>query len=212
MRHHNHNFQNTTRNQPINGFIKSGVKFNFGRISIQNIQHTLKLSQPEDVYEQEANDLSKKAIAMNEGIMPGERYPQSGFRGLPIKNRMPNGNNTLFRFNVDDEIKAEEEEDDSEGIILLKSHQDQIDVLHQNRDLHINLNSHGRPLPTDIRSFFESRFNFDLSQIRIHTESDDTKSARTLNAEAFTIGKNTSSILHNLTPIQIKVGVLLHMN
>ena len=46
----------------------------------------------------------------------------------------------------------------------------------------------GMPLSDDVRSFFEPRFNYDLSPIRIHTGSSATVSARAIQARAYAMG------------------------
>jgi len=48
----------------------------------------------------------------------------------------------------------------------------------------------GRPLPDSTRSFFESRFGYDFSGVRVHTDSQADDVSRKLNAQAFTIGPN----------------------
>jgi len=52
------------------------------------------------------------------------------------------------------------------------------------------LRSGGQPLPKSIRTFFESRFGYDFSQVRIHNDPEAAKLARALNAEAFTYGRD----------------------
>jgi hypothetical protein len=48
----------------------------------------------------------------------------------------------------------------------------------------------GRPLSGSVRAFFEPRFGTDLSQVRVHTDHDAGKTARSLHARAFTIGQD----------------------
>jgi len=48
----------------------------------------------------------------------------------------------------------------------------------------------GRPLSSATRNFFEPRFGFDFSRLRIHTDAEAAQSARALNADAFTIGRD----------------------
>lgn len=52
------------------------------------------------------------------------------------------------------------------------------------------LNSDGQPLDKDTRAFMESRFGHDFSQVRIHTNSNSTASARSVNARAYTVGQD----------------------
>jgi hypothetical protein len=45
-------------------------------------------------------------------------------------------------------------------------------------------------LPDAVRSFFEPRFGQDFSKVRVHTDSRAARSARDLNARAFTLGRD----------------------
>ena len=52
------------------------------------------------------------------------------------------------------------------------------------------LRSPGKPLESTIISFFEPRFGLDFSQVQVHTDAYAAKSARMINARAFTIGRD----------------------
>ena len=53
-----------------------------------------------------------------------------------------------------------------------------------------NLNSSGRSLSDSTLSFFESRFGYDFSSVKIHTDETASKAAQSINALAFTVGNN----------------------
>ncbi|MDT5267907.1 MAG: hypothetical protein QOH49_93 [Acidobacteriota bacterium] len=48
----------------------------------------------------------------------------------------------------------------------------------------------GAPLPDAVRSFFEPRFGFDFSRIRIHTGAEAAGGARAISARAYTVGRD----------------------
>lgn len=48
----------------------------------------------------------------------------------------------------------------------------------------------GAPLPPDTRAFMETRFNTDLSVVRIHTDMHADRLSNALSANAFTVGKD----------------------
>ncbi|MEF8839288.1 MAG: DUF4157 domain-containing protein [Haloarculaceae archaeon] len=48
----------------------------------------------------------------------------------------------------------------------------------------------GRPLPETTRDFFGSRFDRDFSDVRVHTGTAADRAARSLDAEAFTVGRD----------------------
>ena len=54
--------------------------------------------------------------------------------------------------------------------------------------VHEVLRSTGRPLDPGTRAFFEPRFGHDLTQVRVHTDSQASESARAVNALAYTVG------------------------
>lgn len=52
------------------------------------------------------------------------------------------------------------------------------------------LSAPGRPLDAVSRAFFEPRFSYDFSQVRIHTDARAAESASAVNALAYTVGRN----------------------
>lgn len=52
------------------------------------------------------------------------------------------------------------------------------------------ISSGGRPFDEGTRNFFETRFNRDLGNVRIHTDSTANNSAREIDAKAYTLGNN----------------------
>ncbi|MCZ6619879.1 MAG: DUF4157 domain-containing protein [Gammaproteobacteria bacterium] len=56
--------------------------------------------------------------------------------------------------------------------------------------VHEVLRSPGRPLDPSTRTFMESRFGHDFSQVRVHTDAKATESAGELTARAYTAGRD----------------------
>lgn len=52
------------------------------------------------------------------------------------------------------------------------------------------LASPGRPLEPDVRGGLETRFGFDFGRVRIHTDEQAARSARAVNALAYTVGSD----------------------
>jgi len=48
----------------------------------------------------------------------------------------------------------------------------------------------GKPLSKEVRNFYEPRFGYDFSKVKVHTNSIDAKSAQSINAIAYTSGNN----------------------
>jgi len=58
----------------------------------------------------------------------------------------------------------------------------------------------GRPLPEAMRSFFEPRFDADFSDVRVHTGLAADAAARSIDAEAFTVGTDVAFAKGNYDP------------
>ena len=53
--------------------------------------------------------------------------------------------------------------------------------------VHATLRSPGQPLDAATRAYFEPRFGYDFSQVRVHTNEQAFSSAKTVNAHAYTV-------------------------
>lgn len=56
--------------------------------------------------------------------------------------------------------------------------------------VHEVIRSPGRPLDAATRAFFEPRFGYDFSQVRVHSDPKAAQSARAVNALAYTVGRD----------------------
>lgn len=56
--------------------------------------------------------------------------------------------------------------------------------------VHDVLSSAGQPLDAGARAFMEPRFGFDFSGVRVHTDARAAESAQSVNALAYTVGRN----------------------
>lgn len=54
----------------------------------------------------------------------------------------------------------------------------------------VSLKGGGQPLPAASLNYFEPRFGYDFSRVRIHTDSGSVRLNRALSAEAFTLGND----------------------
>ena len=53
-----------------------------------------------------------------------------------------------------------------------------------------SLKGKGEPLPESIRSYFEPKFGYDFSGVRVHTGNEATETTSSINARAFALGSN----------------------
>ena len=84
--------------------------------------------------------------------------------------------------------QAEEEEEET---LQTKEGSGQAPVITTDLESRIqSLKGGSQPLPESVRAFFEPRFSYDFSQVRIHSNPEAAEMARSLNAKAFTTGWN----------------------
>jgi len=133
------------------------------------IQAKLKIGKPNDIYEQEADRVAEQIVSSYWSV---------------VNNQMKEGG--IQRQTEEEERKREEEE-----TLQLKKMQGNISEVTPDIESRIRaLRGSGQPLPKSIRAFFESRFGYDFSHVRIHNDPEAAKLARALNAEAFTYGRD----------------------
>jgi hypothetical protein len=152
------------------------------------LQAKLLVSQPGDTYEQEADRVADEVLRMPDPVGPGgppaSREAQSqGIRIAGLKS-MPRTEAPVVRvFRNGDESEGEDarvlgKEKASSAPIVSTSAEDGFSALRGG----------GEPLSHNSRHFFESRFQRDFSAVRIHTGAQAEKSARSVNASAYTVG------------------------
>jgi len=87
--------------------------------------------------------------------------------------------------------QATEESEEEKEIIQTKKISDNTSTIPPEIETNINaLMGSGEPLPEPVRAFFEPRFGYDFSRVRVHTDARAAKSARAVRAWAFTLGHN----------------------
>src|SRR5262249_5930137 len=127
------------------------------------LQAKLTVSQPGDMYEQEADRVAERV--MSSALTPSmQRKCAMCTEGAPCP-------------------KCEEER------IQTKEKPGRAPaVTPRVETLLTSMRGGGHPLPPSVRAFFEPRFGQDLGQVRVHNDGQGAESARALQARAFTIG------------------------
>jgi outer membrane biosynthesis protein TonB len=187
-----------------------------GKIGNQAVSHLiqakLKVGQPGDIYEQEADRTADTVMRMPEPLVqrqsaPEEEQVQAKPAIVPVT--------PLIQRQTEEEKKDEpvqmlqrqaEEEKKDEPVQMLQRQAEEEkkdepvqakENVNQTPEVDADLENQiqskrgsGQPLPPTTRNFFESRFGYDFSKIRLHTDSSASKAAGSLNAQAFTIGQD----------------------
>ncbi|CAG0963911.1 hypothetical protein METP1_00866 [Methanosarcinales archaeon] len=154
--------QRTIGNQAVGKLIKSGA-----------LQAKLRIGQPGDVYEQEADRVAEQVMRMPD---------VSEAKDTRIQRKCPKCLNGVRRLigkdRKDEKLHAKETPGQTP------------DVTPQIENNINALKGGGQPLPESMRSFYEPRFGHDFSQVRVHTGAKAAESALAVNALACTVGRD----------------------
>jgi outer membrane protein OmpA-like peptidoglycan-associated protein len=144
----------------------------------ENIQTKLAVSTPGDHYEQEADRVADEVMRMSE---PGPAGVAIGQNFHPTLQRMRESGQDEQQAVPPFEERIPRAKAVSGGPTRVTSEaQTQID----------QLRGGGEPLSERARAFFEPRLGYDFSQVRIHSGGAAAESARTVNALAYTLGRD----------------------
>lgn len=160
------------------------------------VQAKLKISQPNDKYEQEADRIAEQVMHMPEPTVQqkplGEEDDLLQTKPLAKKISSISSPNIqkLKRQELDVDEEEREEKEGEEEIILAKELPGRAPRLTPQVNSNLRNMGSGQPLPENVRISFESRFGYNFNQVRVHTDSKARETAQALNAQAFTIGSN----------------------
>lgn len=155
--------QRTVGNQAVQRLIKSGA-----------IQAKLRISQPNDIYEQEADRVAEHIMRMPEPEVSKNKTVPELSNYTSIQRRCPEC--AVNRLQEEETIQPKQGIGSAPEVAL-------------ESETGINpIKGGGQPLPGSIRSYFEPRFGYDFSGVKIHTDEHAAESASSLNALAYTAG------------------------
>ncbi|HSI71286.1 MAG TPA: DUF4157 domain-containing protein, partial [Gillisia sp.] len=172
----------------------SGMDFNWKNIAIQP---KLKINQPGDKYEQEADAMADKVMRMPEPSTSTE---------VSFTKNISNIQRKCAHCQEEDEIKLQRKgktfqhtncviqkkctkctEEDTE---LQRKECDNSLASDINSTVQQTLQSTGQPLDNSTRSFMEQRFMYDFSKVQIHNNALASQSSKIINAHAYTHGNH----------------------
>ncbi len=149
------------------------------------LQSKLKISEPGDKYEQEADRVVDQVMRMPDSSVQRQVEPEAE----------EEEEETLQTKPLAEQIKplvqrqAEPMEEEEEETLQTKTTLGQLRTVSSSLQNRIKaLQGGGQPLPQSERAFFEPRFGADFSQVRIHTDSQAAEASRAVKARAFTLG------------------------
>lgn len=164
------------------------------------IQAKLTIGEPNDPYEQEADRVADQVMSMPESA-PVQRemaLEEEEVQTKPLaatitplvqRHEMPEDEEVQTKA-LTNTLQRHEMLEEGEAVQTKPSLQRAKDgSLQASGNLESRLNSSkggGSPLPQDVKTFMESRFRTDFSQVRVHTDSEAVQMSRDVNAQAFT--------------------------
>ena len=156
-----------------------------------HVQPKLTIGQPGDKYEQEADRIVEQVMRIPEPQVRRQANDQEE-EELVQTNPIAGEITPL----IQKQVEEEEEE-----LLQTKEADTQTPQVDPKLATKIHsLRGRGQPLPKSVRSFFEPRFGYDFSQVRVHTDARAIEIARTLNARALTSGYNVMFAAGLYTP------------
>jgi Domain of unknown function (DUF4157) len=132
------------------------------------IQAKLTVNNPNDKYEQEADTMADKVMRMEQPFIQAKPLIV-----IPVQRKCAHCEEEEKKVQLKKDINAEESTADN------------------NLENYVgSLSGGGQSLPNDIRNFYEPRFGYDFSSVKVHTDNVAAKSAQSINALAYTNGNN----------------------
>jgi len=146
--------------------VAPGLQFDFARIPIKTppIQRKPTISSPGDAYEREADEVADKVMRLAEPgpIASGPAAIQPKCLECEDEEKKPIQTKREALANAETALDA--------GAAVRAAEWG------------------GAPLPREVRSYFEPRFGYDFSRVRVHADGVASDGARAVKARAYTIG------------------------
>ncbi|MBV9302356.1 MAG: DUF4157 domain-containing protein [Acidobacteriaceae bacterium] len=166
------------------GAVPTGLRWSFREMSMFPVQAKLRIGSTDDPLEQEANRLAERVM------------------------RMPNSRECAACQKA--ALREEEEDEPREKVARAEwsgpSKRAEAPVPFGVRDA---LQERGYPLSPAARAFFEPRFQYDFSKVRIHAGARAAEAAGSINALAFTAGHHIVFGRNQFGPATAEGGRLL---
>lgn len=160
-------------NSDMSSLNSAFVELNISRLPLGppvkgRIQTKLAMSAPGDAYEREADHIAKQIMRM-----PERQHQHTCSCAGSCPKCQSKKSNALQRHLQPKRFQ--------------RSEPAKVDIP---SSIHKTLQSTGQPLPASTRAFMEPRFGHNFSQVRVHTDTQAADSAGTINARAYTVGRD----------------------
>lgn len=136
-------------------------------------QPKLTVNQPSDEYEREADTVADRVMRMT----GAEQHGDAGIQRMPISH-------------LQRKCAHCEQEEEQTAVSRKETGAGAASGQAAPPSVHSALSGTGQPLDGGTRQFMESRFGQDFSQVRVHTGTGAAESAQTIQARAYTSGRD----------------------
>lgn len=151
------------------------------------IQPKLKIGSPNDQYEQEADQVAEQVMLMPVPSTNGENPVSRQTQVRYIQRICTDCEGDIQRQPIEEEEDELEEEETVQSKVL-SGHNPAVSSDFKSSIQ--SLKGNGQSLPDSVRGYFEPSFGYDFSSVRIHTSNTAAVTAKSINARAFTLGKD----------------------
>jgi hypothetical protein len=151
------------------------------------IQRKLAVSQPGDAYEQEADRVAERVMRTANTATSSAPAERSGDGALVSQDEFSLTRNTAATV----QRKCAECEEEEEKLHRKTEGNDSPSV-NTKSSAHDLLSGAGQPLDPATRAFMEPHFQRSFNDVRVHTDQVADASARSVNALAFTVGRDVA--------------------
>jgi hypothetical protein len=182
------------------------------RVIAQNaIQTKLRIGQPGDIYEKEADRLAEQVTRMPESQLHRQEEEEEeeeeplqtkpiGEQIIPLAQRQPieeeeeevqakELRGQTFSVTANEKLCRQPIEEEEE--LQPREIPGQTPQVTPNLEARINaIRGGGQSLPESVRAFFGPRFGHDFSHVRVHADAEANTLSHSLNARAFTTGRD----------------------
>jgi len=156
------------------------------------IQPKLRIGEPGDRYEQEADRVADEVMRMPDpqSVTQSANEP-SILRMYPMCEEEEEEllqSKTISKLNTQLAQRQTEDKGEMEEFLQNNKTIGHNTTIAPDFESQINtIKGRGHPLPESIRAFFEPRFKYDFSQVRIHADRNAAEVAKSVNSRAFTL-------------------------
>ena len=167
-----------------------------------SLQAKFVVNKPGDRYELEAERVAERVMRMEKPCTACQKDEVEMLQAMPLAGQITPLVQREAAPEEEEEVQREAAPEEEEQVQREAAPEEEEEIQTKRADggsSHLcsildaqikSLKGRGDPLPGTVRNFFEPRFGCDFSHVHVHTDPQAMATARSLNAQAFTIGRD----------------------